>query len=91
MAKDNTEAVKWIRKAAEQNLAVAQSNLGDHYEKGVGVVKDLVEAYRWHTLAAGQGILIVKKHIAVLESSLTPEQIAEGKRRADDWRKQHNF
>ena len=29
------EAVKWFRKAAEQNYAVAQYNLGVCYEQGV--------------------------------------------------------
>jgi TPR repeat protein len=29
------EAVKWFRKAAEQNFAVAQYNLGVCYEQGV--------------------------------------------------------
>src|SRR5262245_32236718 len=39
VAKDEFEAVKWYRKAAEQNLAEAQGVLGFHYEKGEGVAK----------------------------------------------------
>src|SRR4051812_44475937 len=35
VAKDPVEAAKWYRKAAEQNLAVAQYNLGLCYEQGV--------------------------------------------------------
>ena len=34
--KGYVEAVKWYRKAAEQNYAEAQSNLGLCYEKGQG-------------------------------------------------------
>ena len=38
MVKDHAEAVKWYRKAAEQNLAVAQYNLGVCYD-GRGVAR----------------------------------------------------
>ena len=37
MAKDEVEAVKWIRKAAEQNLVSAQKDLAEHFEKGQGI------------------------------------------------------
>src|SRR6266566_4584353 len=55
VAKDEAEAVKWFRKAAEQNVADAQYNLGVCYDSGEGVAKDEVEAYKWWLLAAGQG------------------------------------
>src|SRR4029079_4959248 len=35
VVKDHAEAVKWYRKAAQQNFAVAQYNLGVCYEQGV--------------------------------------------------------
>jgi uncharacterized protein len=48
VAKDQVEAVKWYRKAAEQNLAKAQYNLGVCYARGDGcrdgVAEDDVEA-----------------------------------------------
>src|ERR1039458_3169362 len=40
VAKDPVEAVKWFRKAAAQNLAAAQYNLGLCHYNGEGVVKD---------------------------------------------------
>ena len=40
--KDLVEAVKWFRKAAEQNNAGAQDNLGSRYANGQGVEKDLL-------------------------------------------------
>ena len=55
VAKDEAEAVKWFRKAAEQNLADAQYILGVCYDSGEGVAKDEIEAYKWWLLAAGQG------------------------------------
>ena len=40
VAQDYAEAVKWYRKAAEQNDAGAQYNLGVCYANGDGVAKD---------------------------------------------------
>ena len=48
------EAVKWFRKAAEQNYAEAQYILGVCYEQGEGVAKDQVEAVKWYRKAAEQ-------------------------------------
>ena len=86
VAKDQVEAVKWFRKAAEQNFAPAQYNLNVCYYNGKGVAKDYVEAYEWLLLAARQGDEDAKKKVTELESKLTPEQIADGKTRARDFR-----
>ena len=37
-------------------------------------------------MAAGQGDEYAKKNMTVLESKLTPEQIAEGQKRARDFK-----
>ena len=44
-----------FRKAAEQGLAFAQFKLGQMYDKGVGVPKDVAEAVKWYRKAAEQG------------------------------------
>ena len=80
--KDGSEAVAWFRKAADKGNDDAQSNLGGQYSKGEGVPKDYVEAYKWRLLAAAQGNDIAKKAANALENLMTPEQIAEGQRRA---------
>src|SRR6266705_621851 len=54
LAKDEVEAVKWYRKAAEQNLAVAQCDLGFCYGGCNGLAKDYVEAVKWYRKAAEQ-------------------------------------
>ena len=53
--RDDTEAVKWYRKAAEQGDAYTQSNLGIMYAKGEGVPQDNAEAVKWFRKAAEQG------------------------------------
>ncbi len=54
MAKDDLEAVKWFRKAAEQNHAPSQFTLGFCYDFGRGVAEDEVEAVKWYRKAAEQ-------------------------------------
>ena len=85
VAKDPVKAVEWFRKAAEQNLAAAQSNLGVCYERGDGVAKYEVEAYKWDLLAAAQGDTKAKRDVSMLELMMSREQLAEGKRRAEAW------
>jgi len=46
------EAVRWYRKAAEQNLAAAQVSLWEFYAKGHGAAKDEVEGAKWFQKAA---------------------------------------
>lgn len=69
VAKDDAEAVKWYRKAAEQGLATAQFNLGLKYERGEGVAKDHGKADKWLHKAADQGYAPAQetlKQLAVL-------------------------
>ena len=54
--KDYAEAVKWYRRAAEGNHALAQRSLGICYEGGQGVEKDCVEAVKWYRKAAQQNV-----------------------------------
>lgn len=55
LTQEYSEAVKWYRKAAEQDNVTAQYNLGICYELGHGVTKDLQEAIRWYKLGAEKG------------------------------------
>src|SRR6266498_2006941 len=86
VAKDEAEAVKWFLKAAEQNVADAQFNLGVCYASGQGVAKDDAEAYKWWLLAAGQGNDDAKHNMTIVENKMSREQIAEGQRLARDFK-----
>src|SRR5438876_701871 len=55
-AKDYAEAVKWYRRAAEQNHAAAQYSLGVCYKNGSGVAENAVEAVKWYRKAAEQNL-----------------------------------
>ena len=52
---NDSEAVKWYRKAAEQGLAGPQFNLGIMYANGEGVPENESEAVKWYRKAADQG------------------------------------
>ena len=55
MEKDETEAVTWFQKAAQQGYAEAQHYLGYCLFSGTGVEKDETEAVKWFRKAADQG------------------------------------
>ena len=55
VAEDAAEAVKWYRKAAEQEESSAQYSLGLSYANGEGVAKDPVRALMWFMNAAESG------------------------------------
>src|ERR687891_693312 len=65
VAKDEAEAVKWFRKAAEQNLADAQFSLGVCYAIGQGVAKDDAEAVKWFRKAAEQNYARAQYNLGV--------------------------
>jgi TPR repeat protein len=86
VAEDQAEAVSWYRKSADQNLALAEYFLGLGYKKGEGVAKNQVEAYKWFWLAAAQGNQDAKQKMGELENEMIHEQIAEGEKRARDFK-----
>jgi clan AA aspartic protease (TIGR02281 family) len=67
VAKNDYEAVKWFRLAAEQGNALGQAYLGMMYGNGRGVRQDYVLSYMWLTL--GQA------HLPDVAANITPAQI----------------
>ena len=52
---DYRNALKIIRRLAEQGNAPGQANLGVMYANGQGVAQNYAEALKWYRLAAAQG------------------------------------
>ena len=69
VAKDEAEAVKWFRKAAEQNVADAQYNLGVCYANGQGVPEDDAESVKWFRKAAEQNLADAQYNLGVCYDS----------------------
>lgn len=72
---------------AQRGDAAAQYNLGRMYARGEGVRRDLPEAYKWFTLASGGGQREGDHARLAIGRSMTPVQMAEGLRRAEEWRR----
>ncbi len=61
-----TAAVGQYRKAAEQNYALAQNNLGASYENGRGVPKDDQQAIAWYRKAAEQNYAPAQSNLGAM-------------------------
>jgi hypothetical protein len=86
VARNYKQAVFWYQKAAEKGDAMAQFDLGRIYEIGQeGVAMDYVEAHKWWNIAETNGEERARKSRRAVERLMTPEQIAEAKRRASAW------
>jgi TPR repeat protein len=55
VSQDYTQALNWLRKAADQGNEVSMRNIGIMYFKGWGVAQDRAEAIRWFRKAAERG------------------------------------
>ena len=92
---DDAKAVYWWRKAAEQGVADAQTNLGLMHANGEGVPEDDVQAYAWFSIAVAQGYEeakknkdIVKKEMTRVKKEMTREQFAEAQKLSSEyWKK----
>src|SRR6266496_1755078 len=80
---DHAQAVKWYRKAADQNYAPAQSNLGGCYLGGQGVAKDFAEAVKWYRKAADQRYAVAQYNLGVCYSR--GEGVARDEAEAVKW------
>ena len=66
VTKDDAEAVKWLRKAADQDNALAERYLAEMYFKGRGITADHAEAARLLQMASAQGDAQSEYNLAVL-------------------------
>jgi hypothetical protein len=83
VAKDQREAVKWYRLAADQGHAFAQLNMGNCYAYGIVVAQDAREAVKWYRLAADQGFARAQRNLGLCYQDGTG--VAKDKREAVKW------
>lgn len=88
---DEAESVRWYRLAAEQGHPHAQYNLGLAYLAGRGVEQDDIAAYMWLDLAAHgiptgpDGTNSASQRRDALAARMSPSDIAEAARQAENW------
>ena len=73
--KDDNEAAKWYRRAAERGMATAQFNLGLMYSKGKGVPQNDVIAHMWYNIASSNGSKTAKKNREIIEKQMSASKI----------------
>jgi TPR repeat protein len=83
---DHVEAAAWYRAAAEQGNLFSKLNLGVLYERGTpDVPRDVVRSHMWYNLAAAQGHADAGQLRDDIATAMTPEQVAEAQRLAQEW------
>lgn len=78
----------WVRKAAEQGHAQAQSDMGELYATGQLLVirKNVVEADKWFILSSRQGHGAGTRNMKELEKTMLPAQIEQANVLANEWK-----
>ncbi len=75
-----------VQALAEKGDAGAQYRLGWCYYKGEGAAENSVQAYKWFSLAATQGVQNAKETLSSIEQSMSLLQIEVGQRLAREFR-----
>ena len=85
VVENDKQAIHWYRKAAVQNHAPAQSNLGVLYAKGEGVMQDFIVAHMWFNIASSSGYKKAIEMRALFTKYLTSTQQSESEELAKEW------
>jgi len=80
---DFKTAYQIFSKAAENNIALAQTSLGLMYYKGQGVQKDYKEAVKWYRRAAEQGYARAQSNLGTMYAK--GEGVQRDDREAEKW------
>jgi TPR repeat protein len=68
LVQNRAEAAKWIRKAADQGMDIAQVSLAEMYASGQPFKQDFKEALKWYRKAAEQGHPTAQFNLALMYS-----------------------
>jgi TPR repeat protein len=85
-APDPAKAAALTKAAADQLLVEAQVDTCAFYYQGVGVPKDLVQAYLYANLAAQQGSQDGTAILTLLSQDMKPEDVAKGDAAVRAWK-----
>lgn len=78
---------RWRCLAAHQGDHSAQNHVGHYYRVGSKpVTKNLVQAYKWYSLAAGNGNERAAELREQISAQMTPAQISEAERLSAEWK-----
>jgi Sel1 repeat len=75
----------WTMRAAEQGRVEAQYNTCFDYADGIGVGRDMVEAYKWCAIAAHSGHEKATSNADHLARQMKPDEVSRGRTAAELW------
>ena len=71
--------------AAEQGVELAQHDVAIAYYQGSGTEKNLLLAYKWLKIADLNGNPLMQKHLNLVASEMSPDEIESAKFLAEGW------
>ncbi|MBL1419483.1 MAG: SEL1-like repeat protein [Alphaproteobacteria bacterium] len=83
---DFNVALKWFSMAANAGLVDAQYNLAVMYEKGHGTDVDLVETYKWYSIAGNKGDQQARKRAKIIKLELSTSQVLQAQKAIKAWK-----
>jgi TPR repeat protein len=83
------KAFTWFLRAAEHGRPNAQYNTCFDYADGLGVARDMVEAYKWCYIAARHGQVQADRNKDHLAGQMEPQDVARARGAAERWLAQH--
>jgi hypothetical protein len=86
VARNIDRAVVFLRRSALQGYPPAQNGYGYYLMSTTDGNQDAVEAFKWLTLSSGKGFKDAQVNLDRLRPTLSPAQIDEGTRRANEFR-----
>ncbi|MBS7327267.1 MAG: sel1 repeat family protein [Oxalobacter sp.] len=80
LSPDDQICSMWMKRAAEHGHKDAQYNLGRMYEEGIGMRRDMVQAYSWYSVAYDNGYVMAGDKAKNALEKLSPKQREEAQR-----------
>jgi TPR repeat protein len=79
------KAFTWFLRAAEHGRPESQYNTCYDYADGLGVSRNMVEAYKWCYIAARHGQAQADRNKGHLASQMRPDEVVRGREAAERW------
>jgi GAF domain len=89
-AQNYSEAVKWLTRSADHGNATAAAVLGAFDWAGRSVSGGYIDAFMWSAIAQAEGDEASSYRVTILQSRMSPAELAEANRRAAAWLKTHH-
>lgn len=87
LSANKTQAIKYYGAAAEMGHIFAQHDLAIMYLHGTGTEKNLVSAYKWLRIAQLNGSDLMYKHLRLVATEMSAEQMELAEYLASVWKK----